>query len=251
MSQHARIEEVSDSDLDSDPEIMDPTALAPNEIIAPSRTLIDPKNIPSTSPAPPAETRYVQQQKLDHTYATIYPLYFDAAATRAQGRRVGSADAVRNPLAKGLADALSTFTRQIVLEPGKRHPKDWANPGRVKVKCYDEGGKWALRGVKNKRHLYKKVSEHLKAHPTTANDPHRLPVRGLPLPEDGVIPPPAVPRGWRVNEILPLHSAAVTGGGVSDNIMKDIQAAMMGQEPGAAPPKIEAKKEKKKKKGAK
>jgi signal recognition particle subunit SRP19 len=82
--------------------------------------------------------------------------------------------------------------------------------------------------------LYKAMAQYLKKHPTTADDPFKLPVRGLPVPEDGIMPPPAVPRGWRINEILPLHSAAVTGGGVSDNIMKDIQAAMAGQNPALA-----------------
>jgi signal recognition particle subunit SRP19 len=83
------------------------------------------------------------------------------------------------------------------------------------------------------RMLYKAISTQLKKHPTTAQDPFSLPVRGLSLPE-GDMPPPAVPRGWRINDILPLHSAAVTGGGVSDNIMKDIQAAMAGQNPALA-----------------
>lgn len=41
-------------------------------------------------------------------------------------------------------------------------------------------------------------------------------------------PPPAVPRGWKINEILPLHSAAVTGGGVSEDLLKEMMAGMGG-----------------------
>src|ERR1700709_1219784 len=74
------------------------------------------------------------------------------------------------------------------------------------------------------------VAGYLKKHPTTADSPLKLPIRGLPLPE-GTPPAPAVPRGWRINEIVPLHSAAQTGGGVSEDMLQNIQAAMQGQEP--------------------
>jgi len=94
------------------------------------------------------------------------------------------------------------------------------------------------------------VADYLKKHPTTADSPLKLPLRGLPIPE-GTPPAPAVPRGWRINEVVPLHSAAQTGGGVSEDMLKDIQAAMTGQEPPAAiadvqkkPKKDKAKKKK-------
>jgi len=35
-------------------------------------------------------------------------------------------------------------------------------------------------------------------------------------------PPPAVPLGWKLNEILPVWSPALSGGGISDNLMKDL-----------------------------
>lgn len=75
--------------------------------------------------------------------------------------------------------------------------------------------------------LYTLVSTYLQAHPTTENSPKRLRVAGLNMPEK--IPPVAVPRGWKMNKILPLHSPALSGGGVSDNMlgdmMKELQAA--------------------------
>jgi signal recognition particle subunit SRP19 len=87
--------------------------------------------------------------------------------------------------------------------------------------------------TKTERHLYRLVAAHLHAHPTTAESPLRLPIRGLPTPVEAP-PPPPVPRGWRVNAVVPLHSAAASGGGVSDNLMKDFQAAMAGQDPTGA-----------------
>ena len=53
-----------------------------------------------------------------------------------------------------------------------------------------------------------------------------------------------------MNKILPLHSAAVSGGGVSDNLFKDMMAEMQGQNGEAAnageAPSGKAKKDRKK-----
>jgi signal recognition particle subunit SRP19 len=37
---------------------------------------------------------------------------------------------------------------------------------------------------------------------------------------------PAAPRGWKIGTILPIHSPAYSGGGVSDNPLKDAMAEM-------------------------
>jgi signal recognition particle subunit SRP19 len=47
------------------------------------------------------------------------------------------------------------------------------------------------------------------------------------------LPEVAVPRGWKLPRIIPLHSPAMSGGGISENIFKDmmgeLQAGGMGQ----------------------
>jgi signal recognition particle subunit SRP19 len=45
---------------------------------------------------------------------------------------------------------------------------------------------------------------------------------------------PSAPRGWKIGKILPIHSPAYSGGGVSDNPLKDAMAEMqsMGGMPG-------------------
>lgn len=104
-------------------------------------------------------------------------------------------------------------------------------------------------------HLYILVAEYLRAHPPTQETPLKVPVQGLPRK---VVPPPAVPRGWKMGEILPLHSPGVTGGGVSENMFKDMMAEMggeggMGLDQGSGGKGLEGegkkKKEKKKVKG--
>ena len=99
-------------------------------------------------------------------------------------------------------------------------------------------------------HMYIKVAEWLKAHPTTATSALKLPVYGLPrkAPE-----PPAVPRGWKMNKFLPMHSPAVSGGGVSENMLEDMKSMMQGMGgPGAEePPQIGGNQKKKDKKNKK
>lgn len=77
----------------------------------------------------------------------------------------------------------------------------------------------------------------------------RLPVSGLPAPKNGVPPAPEIPKGWRMGTVLPLHSPAVTGGGVSENLFKDMMAEMQGEASGGGAGSGEAKKKKEKKKG--
>ena len=113
-----------------------------------------------------------------------------------------------------------------MFEPDKTHPKDWANPGRVRVLLKGKDGKLTDPDISNKHHLYILIAQHLKAHPTQKNTPFRLPIAGLPMPKE--MPEPAVPKGWKMSKILPLHSPALTGGGVSENFMQDMMAEMMG-----------------------
>ena len=69
------------------------------------------------------------------------------------------------------------------------------------------------------------------------------------------LPPPAVPRGWKINAILPLHSPALSGGGVSENIFKEMMQEMQKEQGGGAPAPQQidgaegGKKKKEKKKG--
>jgi signal recognition particle subunit SRP19 len=144
-----------------------------------------------------------------------------------------------NPLATEIVHACANLRLQTVLEAGKLHPKDWANPGRVKVNLSQQnivGG--GGEKVKNKHHLYILVAKHLRANPTTDDSPAlRVVVRGAPPPpqiEAGKPwPRPAVPRGWKMGELLPYYSPAMTGGGVSENFLKDMMKEMQGQGGGA------------------
>lgn len=57
--------------------------------------------------------------------------------------------AVKNPLALSIAKAVQLKGLHSFFEPVKTHPKDWANPGRVRVRLRDDEGNWVARGIKN------------------------------------------------------------------------------------------------------
>lgn len=239
---HARVEELSD---DSDPEMDDISTLpvrSGNPALKPG------PSIPMRAPAQPPQLPAGHKK-----WHILYPIYFDAGVSRDHGRRVSKELAVPNPLAQVIFTAVQYQGLRTNFEPGKRHPKDWANPGRVRVELRDESGKWMARSIKNKHHLYRIIAEWLRQNPTAADDPLKLPIRGLPMPEGDLEPPPK-PRGWHINDIIPLHSAAMTGGGVSENMLKDFQAAMQEQDPTVVSPSSTAEgasKKKKKDKGKK
>ncbi|OJD34571.1 signal recognition particle protein [Diplodia corticola] len=247
MAHHARIEEVSDSE----PEDMDPSDFDPQAF---ARSMMGPAGVggpagpsgfdPQLQPQSPfagansnpnaAAQRAAQaeMQEKSKSWQCIYPVYFDASRTHAEGRRVSKELAVPNPLARELVDAVAALgLTQVVFEPGKTHPKDWSNPGRVRVLIKKEGGVPVHPNVKNKHHLYNLVAAYLKEHPTTEDSPMRLRIAGVPPPKE--LKPPAVPRGWKINPIVPLHSPALSGGGVSENMFKDMMAEMQGEMPGS------------------
>ncbi|KFH44799.1 Signal recognition particle SEC65 subunit-like protein [Hapsidospora chrysogenum ATCC 11550] len=252
---HPRIEEVSDSDdAISDPEEADIDDFDDTDILrrretgtaAPTSSAaaasLSRPSAAGTVPVPaPAHTQ--QPTTLPRTtdrsqYATfqcLYPVYFDASRSRSEGRRVPSSLAVRDPLAREIANACSRLRLPTLLEPDKTHPKDWANPGRVKVGLKQSKSAattttttTSTTAVNNKHHLYILIAKHLRDNPTN-DDSLGLRVRmgGELQPEQGKpYPRPAVPRGWKMGELLPYMSAAMTGGGVSENLFKDMMREM-------------------------
>jgi signal recognition particle subunit SRP19 len=172
-----RIEEVEDdNDIADDPAEMDLDAF---DFARPQHGSLQPSMDPSSSQMRPEDISAMlqpnsqsqrpsqpqmsdkdrdrlarEQKERSKNYQCIYPVYFDATRSRDEGRRVKKEDAVQNPLAREIVDALQHVGKQlnvglqIVFEPSKCHPKDWANPGRVKV-LVKEGGKPVTAKIQN------------------------------------------------------------------------------------------------------
>lgn len=248
MPSHPRVEEVEDSSEEdaamSDPSEDDIDDFADTDIL---RARPAPSTLHQNQPPlfPPQQQPPNFPQMTTTTDATsyashqcLYPLYFDASRSRAQGRRVPLSLAVHNPLATEIISACAAIRLPSVFEAGKLHPKDWANPGRVKVDLRKGQHAGQTVQVANKHHLYVLVGKWLVAHPTTEESASlRVVVRGAPPPpqmQDGQKwPRPAVPRGWKMGELLPYYSPAMTGGGVSENFLKDMMKEMGGAGGGA------------------
>ena len=142
MSHHARIEEVSDSDPDDmDPSDFDPpfnqqSIISPANIPAPAAPSPVPAQAPTRPPQPPQQE---QKREIPKHFQCLYPVYFDSSRSRAEGRKVGKEYAVENPLARDIVDAVQMAGLNVAFEPEKVHPKDWANPGRVRVHLRENG----------------------------------------------------------------------------------------------------------------
>lgn len=260
---HARIEEVSDSDP-SEGDISDAMSdfdereilkARPSQVAPPTAAKgshINPASIPSSVRPDGTQFHTTQDDSKYKNFQCIYPIYFDKNRSRKEGRMVGKELAVENPMAREIVNACGRLRLETLFEPAKCHPRDWANPGRVKVRlrggnnasiknskrplhstCSIEKFPKQKAHIRTEHHLYTLISAHLKANPTTTRSALDVQVPGVPPPDQSKpYPKPAIPKGWKMSEILPYYSPAITGGGVSENFFKDMMAEM-GQAGGA------------------
>lgn len=156
MSRAAQVEEVSDSD----PEEVAPSDNLPSnarDSILSGSGIPQPgaahTHTPSSIPMRPAPAPEPQREIPRH-FQCLYPVYFDKTRSRAEGRKVGTELAVENPLAREIVDAVQMLGLQVGLEPEKLHPKDWANPGRVRVLLKNESGVVINPRIKNSMFLF-------------------------------------------------------------------------------------------------
>ncbi|KAF2860166.1 SRP19-domain-containing protein, partial [Piedraia hortae CBS 480.64] len=143
----------------------------------------------------------------------LYPIYFDSKRSRAEGRRVSTKLAVANPLASVMAEGAREFARKkgvdlkAVCEMNKTHPRDWGNPGRVRILV--ENGKKKAEVMQFIAKFLQSKSEMLQGEK-----------------------PQATVRGLKLNSVLPPESPAISGGGVTDDMLKQMMNGMGGQIPG-------------------
>ncbi|KAF8639267.1 hypothetical protein AX16_010339 [Volvariella volvacea WC 439] len=74
------------------------------------------------------------------TWTCVYPIYIDAKRPYGRGqRRVERAKSVWWPLSKDIAEAAHRLGLGTLHEVNKSHPRDWENPGRVRVQWKKDG----------------------------------------------------------------------------------------------------------------
>ncbi|KAK5821041.1 SRP19 protein-domain-containing protein [Linnemannia elongata] len=88
----------------------------------------------------------------------LYPCYIDGTKTVAEGRRIPKEKAcVKQPWAKDIVEALKELMLSQAFEPGKTHPRDWANRGRVRV-LFKENGRFCHPTIHTKNELLIRIA---------------------------------------------------------------------------------------------
>ncbi|KAK1441758.1 hypothetical protein BgAZ_500900 [Babesia gibsoni] len=72
-------------------------------------------------------------------WLTIYPTYLDKKASVSGGRRVSKALAVENPSIQEIRLVCERLKVPYVLEINKLYPRDFLNPGRIRVSLNQPG----------------------------------------------------------------------------------------------------------------
>ncbi|KAJ4468875.1 signal recognition particle, SRP19 subunit [Lentinula aciculospora] len=99
------------------------------------------------------------------SWTCIYPIYIDAKRPYGTGqRRVERGKSIWWPLSKDIAEATNRLGLGTLHEVNKAHPRDWENPGRVRVQWKKEG-RLMNPAIKTKKQLLEMISlqiQHLK-----------------------------------------------------------------------------------------
>ncbi|KAF9439051.1 signal recognition particle subunit [Entomortierella beljakovae] len=116
--------------------------------------------------------RYVSMEEAEQfkSWMCIYPCYIDGTKTVAEGRRISKDKAcVMQPWAKDIVEALKELRLSQAFEPGKTHPRDWANRGRVRV-LFKENGRFCHPTIHTKGELLVRLAATInKAHAKEGN----------------------------------------------------------------------------------
>ncbi|KAK3846992.1 MAG: signal recognition particle, SRP19 subunit [Linnemannia gamsii] len=104
--------------------------------------------------------RYVSMEEADQfkNWMCLYPCYIDGTKTVAEGRRIPKSKAcVKQPWAKDIVEALKELMLSQAFEPGKTHPRDWANRGRVRV-LFKDNGRFCHPTIRTKNELLVRIA---------------------------------------------------------------------------------------------
>ncbi|TCD65762.1 signal recognition particle subunit [Steccherinum ochraceum] len=91
-------------------------------------------------------------------WTCVYPIYIDAKRSYSTGeRRIARAKSVWWPLSKDIAEATNRLGLGTLHEANKSHPRDWENPGRVRVQ-WRKDGRLVNPAIKSKKQLLEMIS---------------------------------------------------------------------------------------------
>ncbi|KAI8354560.1 signal recognition particle, SRP19 subunit [Choanephora cucurbitarum] len=95
-------------------------------------------------------------------WVCVYPCYIDVDKSVLEGRKIAKEKAVKNPHAYHMAIACQKLGFSVVYE-GKRHPRDWANVGRVRVQIKDKSNFFVNQEIITRKQLFAAIARLLPA----------------------------------------------------------------------------------------
>ncbi|KAI9319126.1 signal recognition particle, SRP19 subunit [Dichotomocladium elegans] len=93
-------------------------------------------------------------------WVCVYPCYIDASKSIAEGRKIEKSKAVSDPHAYHMAVAAQMLGLSVVYET-KRHPRDWANPGRVKIQLFGPNKQPMRPTIQSRKQLFYALAQRL------------------------------------------------------------------------------------------
>ncbi|KAL9556919.1 hypothetical protein MBANPS3_001630 [Mucor bainieri] len=91
-------------------------------------------------------------------WVCVYPCYIDADKSAQEGRKIAKEKSVKNPHAYHMAIACQKLGFSVVYE-GKRHPRDWANVGRVRVQIKDKNNFFVKQEITSRKELFVAIAK--------------------------------------------------------------------------------------------
>ncbi|KAI7866123.1 signal recognition particle, SRP19 subunit [Spinellus fusiger] len=95
-------------------------------------------------------------------WVCVYPVYIDNSKSMTDGRKISKEKAVEKPHAYHMAIAAQSMGLPVVYE-GKKHPRDWANPGRIKVQLKNKQQFFMNPHCTTRKQLYIRIASQLPA----------------------------------------------------------------------------------------
>jgi len=131
-----------------------------DDLITSNEPTAGPASTSQFQPQPPQQPEKLlyELHPTQKTWMCIYPIYIDAKRPYKTGsRRISREKSVWWPLSKDIADVMQNLQLGAVHEVSKRHPKDWDNPGRVRVE-WTRNGRPINPAIKTKKQLLEAIA---------------------------------------------------------------------------------------------
>ncbi|TFY59909.1 hypothetical protein EVJ58_g5486 [Rhodofomes roseus] len=134
---------------------------------------VPPLRAPTAGPASPSQTQFKapvpehgSRAVTDITpykkWTCVYPIYIDAKRPHGTGeRRIARSKSLWWPLSRDIADAASRLGLGTLHEMNKAHPRDWDNPGRVRVQ-WKKDGRLVDPSISTKKQLLEKIANQIQ-----------------------------------------------------------------------------------------